>query len=95
MLNHFIKVVGSPDDEAPLFIYQNASIYLTKVDSDQKLNLPELKEGKGFFLFVIEGTAKIDAFTLSSRDALEITSPGLFSIELSKNSYLLLIEVNL
>lgn len=95
ILNQFFKVVGSPDDNAPLFIYQNASIYLAKVDTDQKLNLPELKEGRGFFLFVIEGTAQIDAFTLSARDALEVTTPELFSVELSKNSYVLLIEVAL
>lgn len=91
----FVEIIGSPSSKAPLFIYQEASIFLAKTEGKQLIDLPELKEGRGFFLFLINGEAILNNIHLSTRDALEISTQGKYSIEPIDQSYILLIEVNL
>lgn len=87
--NGFLTVV-SPNEEG-LKIKQDAFFSLGRFKKIKSQSLP-LREGYQAFLLLIEGEAKVKDQPLSEKDALGFEGLSHVDIELTKDSYFLLIE---
>lgn len=91
--NKLIKVVSGEKLESSLFINQNANIYRSKLDKNQKIDFNFSNKNNGAYLFVLEGSIKLDNELLNKRDAIGIYDTDNFSFIAEENSEIILIEV--
>ncbi|WKN31240.1 pirin family protein [Porifericola rhodea] len=91
-LNQWQTVVA-PDEEQALWINQDA--YFTMIKTDRVLQTSyRLKQAaNGVYLFVIEGMLKVKEHQLKQRDALGVYEAEEVEMEISKDAYILAIEV--
>ncbi|HLC79521.1 MAG TPA: pirin family protein [archaeon] len=94
MKNKLLEVVGQESKKA-LYIRQNASFYLSELESSKKVVADSKSPGHGFYLFVIEGSVATLGKELQKRDAAQITNEKKLEISALTNSKILLIEVPL
>jgi len=88
------QIVVSPEDkDGELWINQDAQFALTNLDADKEISYNVKFKGNGVYLFVIEGSIKIDNETLSKRDAAGISDTDHFVVQALQPSQLLAIEV--
>lgn len=94
-MNTFVTVVTPQDrnDGHALWIYQQAFLSLGIFESDKQLNYKVNVPENGLFLFLIEGEIQIDGKTLRQRDAMGITNFENVTIDTTKESKILLVEV--
>jgi quercetin 2,3-dioxygenase len=89
--NELTKIV-SGKKENTLYIHQDAEIYLGEYDEEKTFTY-ELAENKGVFIFVMSGEAIIEQELLKKRDSVEISETNKVTIDVKKNTKLLLIDV--
>ena len=92
-LNKIHKVVGPKEDAAPLWINQQAYIYLSEIEPGNTVNYKSEKGNNGTYIFVIDGEIKIEENELSARDGIGITEADEFSIKATDKSSLLILSV--
>ncbi|MEK7072554.1 MAG: pirin family protein, partial [Patescibacteria group bacterium] len=68
--NKLVKIVAGDKNPDTLFIYQDASIWLSDFNQAIKLSF-ETSPPRGAFILVIEGSAKIENEILNKRDSIE------------------------
>ena len=93
-LNEFATLI-SPDKNKTdtLWINQDATFSLGDLEPGQKIAYNFNTAGNGLYVFVIEGTVKIDGTTLNKRDGLGVYDTSSITIETEAKSRLLLMEV--
>jgi len=84
--NTFFEVVGSRG-EAPLGIYQNATLSLGRFAPEEIITYTMKAPGNGTYFFVIEGQA------LHKRDALGAWEQNVVSGKATQDTFLLAIEI--
>ena len=82
----------NPDDEG-VWIHQDAWFNLGEFDRDQTINYQVQKDGNGVYAFVMEGKATVSGNDLDIRDALGIWDVNELSLNVSKGTKVLLMEV--
>lgn len=87
------QTVVAPDDEAALWINQDAWFTLTDLDSEKSIDYLPHKEGSGIYTFLINGEMSIDDQKLSKRDAIAFVSAEKLTFQANADSQLLVIEV--
>jgi len=90
-MNALAPVVGRRG-EMPLGIHQQAMLSLGRFDRDASFEYA-LPKGRGAYIFVIEGSVKIEDFTLETRDALGLFDTDKFIIRVQKGAFILALEV--
>jgi quercetin 2,3-dioxygenase len=90
--NELISVV-SPDDDESLWINQDAVLSLGKLKAGTNLKHSLKFKGNLMYAFLIDGEAYISGAKLNKRDAVGISDQHEISIEILKDSTLLLIEI--
>ncbi len=90
--NKFQTIV-SPFGNEGLWIYQDAWISLSDIDSNKEINYKINKNGNGVYVFVIEGEIEIDNSFLGKRDAIGISETDELTIKTNSKSEILLVEV--
>jgi len=88
-------VVGPQNSGMPLWIHQNAWLSIARVDPGTTLTHTPRTADSGTFVFVIEGSVKIDDVILARRDALGITDRSSIEITSAVDSYFIVIDVPL
>lgn len=81
------------DFKSPLWINQNSYFALAKINNAKTIEYKINTLGNGIFLFVIEGSIKIDGEILNQRDSMEISEGGNIAVEGLEDSFVLVIEV--
>lgn len=89
--NRWLHLVGPKGSGAHINIYQDASMYVSAIDTGKRLSF-DLKEGRQLYLKVMEGKAKINGRDFMSGDAAEVEDETL-DIEAVENTHLLLVEM--
>lgn len=82
----------NPNDEG-VWIHQDAWMYMSNLDSGKNISYSRNKQGNGMYVMVIKGEVTIGESQLKTRDAIGIENVDSFSIEATKDSELLIIEV--
>ncbi len=92
--NQFQTVVSPQDKlvEGSLGIHQQGHIHIGSFDEDTQV-VHQIEEGKGTYIFVIEGNVEVDANQLTKRDALGIWDTDEVTLTISEGSEILMIDV--
>jgi redox-sensitive bicupin YhaK (pirin superfamily) len=93
MKNHFLQLVSPLKDDEGTWIHQEAWISMAKIDAKTNLDYQLKKEGNGVYFMLVEGELTISDHQLKQRDALGVWDTTTVSIETSKDSTVLAIEV--
>ncbi len=88
-----IQTVVAPDNDAAVWINQDAWFSLANIEADKELFYNIKKEGNGVYVFVIDGSIKIGNQLLNKKDALGIWDIDTINLIGEINSEILLIEV--
>ena len=93
-LNEFATLISPDKDKTDaLWINQDATFSMGDFEAGQKVAYNFNTTGNGLYVFVIEGTAKIDGTTLNKRDGLGVYDTSSITIETEATSRILLMEV--
>ena len=68
-------------------------MYLGEFTDNQTIEYLTKNRENGIYIFLLEGEATIDAHKLNRRDALAVTEAEVLSIDISKDSKILVMEV--
>jgi len=91
--NDFYQILSPHQNDQGVWIHQNAWFHLGEFDEKKKVKYDIHAPGNGIYAFVIEGKAKIETQELDKRDGYGIWNVDAISIEVEKNSKILLMEV--
>lgn len=92
-LNKLKTIVSPNKSDDVMWINQDAFFSIGKFTENKKINYQIQHKGNGAYVFLIEGSAKIDNQQLNKRDALGIWETDNFDIELTEGSEVLVIDV--
>lgn len=90
---HFKTIVAPVKSPEVMWINQDAYFSIGKFKAGQRIHYPIQHGGNGAYVFMIEGTASIEGQVLNKRDALGISEVSSFTIDISENSEILVIDV--
>ncbi|MDZ4711677.1 MAG: pirin family protein [bacterium] len=93
MKNSFKTVVSPDEADKALWINQDSVFALTNIEKGKSVKYDIKFKGNGMYLFVIEGSVKIDGDVLSARDAMGIEDADGIEVTAEENSKVLLIEL--
>ncbi|MEO8447771.1 MAG: pirin family protein [bacterium] len=93
MKNSFKTVVSPDEADKALWINQDSVFALTNIDKGKSVKYDIKFKGNGMYLFVIDGSVKIDGDVLSARDAMGIEDADGIEVTAEENSKVLLIEL--
>jgi redox-sensitive bicupin YhaK (pirin superfamily) len=91
--NRLGQIVSPNEGEDGVWIHQQAWFYLGGFDDNQKIDYAINKSNNGIYIFLIEGKATVDGHKMDKRDALAVADAETISIDLNKNTKILVIEV--
>lgn len=91
--NDFQQILSPNQDDAGVWIHQDAWFNLARFDKGFSKEYKIKKEGNGVYVFVIKGKAKIGDQILDDRDGFGIWDAESFVLEAEENSEILLMEV--
>ena len=91
--NDFYQILSPHQNDQGVWIHQNAWFNLGSFDHKKKLEYKIHSHKNGVYAFIIEGKAKIEGQSLDKRDGYGIWNMDAISIEVEKNSKILLMEV--
>lgn len=92
-INQWQVVVSPKEEDAALWINQDACFALTQLTAGKSLTYSNGFPGNGVFLVVINGAVKVGETVLRKRDALGISGTDSFMIEALEDAELLAVEV--
>ncbi len=88
------QIVVSPrEEDAALWINQNARFSLTKLSAGKSISYENAFAGNGVFLVAINGKSKVGDIELGKRDAVGIAETESFTIAAIEDTELLAIEI--
>lgn len=91
--NRFQILVSPSEDEGALWINQNAVFAKGFFKSGGTYNYQIKHPGNGAYIFVIEGSIKLDQLLLARRDAVGVYDAERFDFEVKEDAQVLVIEV--
>ena len=92
--NQLQQILSPYPEDSGVWIHQNAWFHIGKFNTAQTIDYTIKKEGNGVYIFVIEGSVRIENQELSERDGLGISKTNQFSIEiLNEKTEFLLMEI--
>jgi len=91
--NEVKMVVSGEKSGSGLYINQDASIFLGKLDEGKEYSMPLDKKGYGSYLFILEGSVILNGNTLNKRDAAGIFETDSYVIKPETKSEFIIINV--
>jgi redox-sensitive bicupin YhaK (pirin superfamily) len=90
---HFKTIVAPVKSKDTMWINQDAYFSIGKFKSGQTVDYTIQHEGNGAYVFVIEGSVSISNQQLDKRDAMGISETKRFSLTITADSEILVIDV--
>ena len=91
--NNLQQILSPNADDAGVWIHQDAWFHMGNLDKGTTVVYNRKKEGNGLYVFVINGTIKVDGQELEQRDGLGITDFDKVTFEATEDNEILLMEV--
>ncbi|MGZ4125010.1 MAG: pirin family protein [Actinomycetota bacterium] len=88
-----LKVISGDDGEAVL-VHQDADVFVSHLSAGARVEHP-LRDGRGVYLYVIEGDVSVNGERMTTGDAAQITEEPSVAIEAATDSELILVDVEL
>jgi redox-sensitive bicupin YhaK (pirin superfamily) len=91
--NRLLKVIG-PEGGDVVTVHQDASVHVAALDPGSEVSHP-LGNGRGAYLYVIEGAVTLDGEPMATGDAAKVTDQPELAIRADEPSELILVDVPL
>ncbi len=91
--NEFYQILSPTSDDQGVWIHQNAWFHLGDFNESKEMTYKFKDEKNGLYVFVLNGSVKIDDQELNKRDGMGLWNVNEATMSVSKNSRLLLMEV--
>ena len=91
--NRLLRVIG-PEGGDVVKVHQDASVHVARLEDGHEVS-HELGEGRGAYVYLIEGRAELDGQPISTGDAAKVTDQPRLSIRATQPSELILVDVPL
>ncbi|MGZ4113503.1 MAG: pirin family protein [Actinomycetota bacterium] len=88
-----LKVISGDDGDAVL-VHQDADVFVSHMSAGARVEHP-LRDGRGVYLYVIEGDVSVNGERMTTGDAAQITEEPSVAIEAATDSELILVDVEL
>lgn len=92
-LNEFTTLVTGDKNVDALWINQDATFSVGEFEAGKQINYDIKTAGNGAYIFVLEGSAKINNDLLNKKDALGVYDTSSITIDIQANTRLLIIDV--
>lgn len=92
-LNELTRLVSPERNDETLWINQDAIFSMGDFEPGKEINYKITIPGNGVYIFVIEGSAKLEDTLLNKRDGLGVYNTSSFTIKTRAKSRLLLMEI--
>ena len=89
--NRLLRVIGPQDVEA-VTVHQDASVHVAALDPGAEVAHP-IGEGRGVYVYLIDGEASFDEQVVSTGDAAKVTEQPEIRIRARRPSELILVDV--
>jgi redox-sensitive bicupin YhaK (pirin superfamily) len=86
--------VISGDDDGAVLVHQDAHVFISRLGAGARVDHP-LGDGRGVYLYVIEGDVRVNGEQMQTGSAAQITAERQVAIEATATSELILVEVAL
>jgi redox-sensitive bicupin YhaK (pirin superfamily) len=91
--DRLLRVISGDDGDAVL-VHQDAHVFASRVSAGVRLEHP-LAEGRGVYLYVIEGDAEVNGERMTTGDAAQITDEATVTISATDPTEIVLVDVDL
>ena len=91
--NNFAQILSPNQDDAGVWIHQDAWFYLSDFDAGFSKKLVLKKAGNGFYIMTIEGVIEVNGEKLEKRDALGIWNTNEIDVKATTNARFLVMEI--
>ncbi|HEX2425900.1 MAG TPA: pirin family protein [Actinomycetota bacterium] len=88
-----LEVISGDGGDAVL-VHQDAHVFVSHLSAGARVEHP-LREGRGVYLYVIEGDVSVNGERMTTGDAAQITNQPSVAIEAAEDSELILVDVAL
>jgi quercetin 2,3-dioxygenase len=88
-----LEVISGDGGDAVL-VHQDAHVFVSHLSAGARVEHP-LREGRGVYLYVIEGDVSVNGERMTTGDAAQITNQPSVAIEAAAGSELILVDVAL
>ncbi len=92
-LNKLTTLISPVKSEDTLWINQDATFSMGEFEAGKEINYDIKTSGNGVYVFVLEGSVKIDDSKLNKRDALGVYNTSSIKIETEALSRLLIMDI--
>jgi redox-sensitive bicupin YhaK (pirin superfamily) len=89
--NRLLKVIG-PEGGDVVKVHQDAGVYVASLDAGTEVTHP-IGEGRGVYVYLIEGEASLDDEKLSTGDAAKVTEQPSLQIRATQSTELIIVDV--
>ncbi len=86
-----LKVISGDDGDAVL-VHQDADVFVSHLSAGVRVEHP-LRDGRGVYLYVIEGDVSVNGERMTTGDAAQITDEPSIAIDAAADSELILVDV--
>lgn len=93
--NKFQLLASPHPEDGVTLIQQNAWVYITNLEGDQKVEYSLKVKGYGVYIFVVKGMIETEGYNLKDEDGIGIWDTERIAIKAEKDSQIILIEVPL
>ena len=90
---NFAQILSPNQDDAGVWIHQDAWFYLSDFDAGFSKKLVLKKAGNGFYIMNIEGEIEVNGAKLEKRDALGIWNTNEIEVKATTNARFLVMEI--
>ncbi|MDM5271850.1 pirin family protein [Sulfurovum sp. zt1-1] len=90
--NTLLNIVSSQTGDAPIKIFQDVKIFISRLDKDRDFELI-LNQNRQIYFVLIEGSAEINGLIVQEGDGLEIVDEPQLIIKALSNAHFLFIEM--
>jgi redox-sensitive bicupin YhaK (pirin superfamily) len=91
--DRLLKVIG-PEGRDVVKVHQDASVYVARLGPGVEVEHP-IGEGRGAYVYLIEGRAAFDGEPVSTGDAAKVTEQPVLRVRAEETSELILVDVPL
>jgi redox-sensitive bicupin YhaK (pirin superfamily) len=92
--NSLLKLVSPKNGDGIVTINQDAKLYKSNLDKDKSLKY-DISDGRGIYLFLVEGSLEVNNVALSAKDAAKISDEKEINITAKQDSSYILFDVSL
>ncbi|HEX9122853.1 MAG TPA: pirin family protein [Actinomycetota bacterium] len=89
--DRLLKVISGDDRDAVL-VHQDAHVFVSHLSAGRRVE-HELRDGRGVYLYMIEGNLSVNGDRMTTGDAAQIADEPTIQIEASADSELILVDV--